>query len=196
MQRIDRTPFFAYNSSMSEKKRENTIRFVLKILLPIACVAWIAFIFSNSLKTGAQSSAQSSTAVAVVQKVAQVVAPSSKIATATGEDYDILHAVVRKLAHFTEFAGLGALLCWCYFAYTSRYKWAWLPAVGVLLVPVIDELLQTLTNARACSVVDMCIDAGGGAVGLLLAWVVVLIIWKIWGKSKSNEAPMYENTEK
>lgn len=178
----------AYNNSMNEKKQTNRIRFALKILLPIACVAWIAFIFSNSLQTGTQSSEQSATVVEIVQQVAQAIAPSSPIATATGEAYDKLHTVVRKIAHFTEFAGLGALLCWCYFAYTNVYKRVWIPILCGFAVPVVDEFLQTLTSARACSAVDMCIDASGCLFGQLVAWVVVLVIWKLCKRRKKRIA--------
>ncbi len=183
---------------MGEKRIENKIRLALKILLPILCALWLGFIFSNSLKTGAESSAQSSTVVEVVQTVAQVVAPKSEIAQATGDAYDRLHAFVRSMAHFAEFAVLGALFAWCYFAYTFRLKHCYLPFAGIVAVPIVDELLQKFTAARACTFVDVVVDVAGGVIGIAFAtfavWLGVKIYQRIQ-KSKENEAPMCEMNE-
>ena len=107
---------------MKVKTWQKYIRTVLRIVLTIACVVTIGFIFSNSLKTAEQSSAQSSTVVETIQKVAQVIAPESKIATATGEEYEALHELIRAWAHFAEFFLLGVLFGWCYCSYTLQKK--------------------------------------------------------------------------
>ncbi len=187
--------FLSYNNTMVEKRTENKIRLSLKILLPVLCALWLGFIFSNSLKTGEESSAQSSTVVEVVQTVVQAVAPKSELAQATGEAYDKLHAFVRSMAHFTEFAVLGALFAWCYFSYTFRFKHCYLPFVGIVVVPLIDELLQKFTAARACTLIDVVVDVAGGVVGLAFATLTVWLGVKIYQrikKSKQNQAPMCE----
>lgn len=160
---------------MRAKLRQNKIRTVLKILLPIACLLWLAFIFSNSLKTGEASSAQSSTVVDSIQSVAKVVAPNSWVANATGEEYEKLQGGVRISAHFIQFAVLGALLCWCYFAYTSRVAYIYLPLVGVMLVPFIDECLQGYVEGRAGELADILTDLTGGVCGFFLAAISVAI---------------------
>ncbi len=181
---------------MEKTERKKILRLLVQILLPIACAAWVAFIFSNSLRTGEQSTEQSSTVVEVVQKVVQVFAPNSSIATATGPAYDKLHAVVRTLAHFAEFAVLGALLCWCYFAYTKKWSFVWLPLLGLLFVPAVDELLQKWTDARAAQWSDYVVDVGGCLTGFVFAWFTLLFVTWLCGKIKNrkeNEAPMSEN---
>lgn len=160
---------------MSKKNIKTKIKIGLKIFLPIACLLWLGFIFSNSLQTGEQSSAQSATVVETVQKVAKVIAPQSKVANATGEEYDLIHAFVRGCAHFMEFTVLGALLCWCYFSYTLRIKHFYLPILGIFCVPLLDEYLQSFIAGRGTELMDLALDICGGAVGGLLAVTTVVV---------------------
>ncbi len=168
----------AYNRSMNEGKIHSKARLVAKILLPLACCLWLAFIFGNSLKVGEDSAKQSSLAVELVQTCVGWVAPNGWIATAQGEDLERLHHYVRKLAHFTEFAVLGVLACWCYFAYTSKQKWLWTALAGGVLVPFIDEGLQYFTAGRAAALTDVAIDTSGVVCGFAIAW----LLW--WGLQK------------
>lgn len=160
---------------MQAKRRKNKIVYVLRVLLPLACLGVLWFIFHNSLQTGDESSAQSSSVTAVAQEIIRAVAPDSKWAEATGENYEILHEFVRTLAHITEFALLGALFCWCYFAYTLTAHYFYLPVTGVIVVPIIDEWLQTFSIGRAPSLGDVAMDTLGGALGLIFALTAVLI---------------------
>lgn len=159
---------------------------VLKILLPIACLLWLAFIFSNSLKTGEASAAQSSTVVGGIQSVAKVIAPNSWVANATGAEYEKLHSGVRISAHFLQFAVLGALLCWCYFAYTWRVAYIYLPISAVLLVPFIDECLQGFVATRAGELADILTDLTGGVFGFGMAALSVLIGVILYKKKKNS----------
>ncbi len=184
---IDPARLFAYNRIMTKSKRQNKIRLTAKILLPVLCGLWLAFIFSNSLQTGTESSAQSSSVVDAVVAVAKWVAPQSSVANATGEGYDKLHSLVRTLAHFTEFAVLGALAGWCYFAYTGRLTHCYIPVLGTLLVPFIDELLQKFTSERAASFSDILVDSLGGIAGLAFAGLTVWLGWRIYQAKKNKE---------
>ncbi len=173
---------------MNTIKRTKTeyLRLVLRILLPIACVLVLAFIFSNSLKTGEASSAQSSAVVDAVQAVFGVIAPNSAIATATGEDYQRLHACIRLLAHFAEFALLGALFAWCCLSYTTKKAYLLIPAAGVLTVPCIDEWLQSLTAERAAEWKDILVDGAGGICGLIFAVFCVVVGVFVYKKVKAR----------
>ncbi len=182
---IDRRGIFAYNIDMSVPKR-GKMRLALQIVLPCLCVAWIAFIFSNSLRTGAQSSAQSSKIVALFQRIVGWVFPDGWVANATGEDYLRLHNFIRKTAHFVEYAVLGGLLFGCYAVYTRNVKGCFLPLLVLLLVPVLDELLQTQVSGRAGMFLDVFLDISGGLVGFILVALPVLLIRrkkeKVWEK--------------
>lgn len=183
---IDRSIFFAYNITMSLKgiKKGEILQWALRIFLTAACVAMLLFIFSNSLKTGAQSARQSSTMVDVVQDVASVIAPNSPIATATGDAYDRLHAYVRVFAHFAEFALFGALLLWCIASYSWKKEGIWFSLAGVAFVPIVDEALQYFVADRGTELYDVCVDMAGGVCGLLFAVVVLLLIVSVQNKKR------------
>ena len=182
MQSVDRGCFFSYNRIMRTKGKQNVIALALKILLPIVCLLWITFILTNSLQTGGESSAQSATVVETVQRVAQVIAPESTIANATGDTYDKLHALVRACAHVMEFAVLGTLFGWCYFVYTRKWKWYFIPCLGVLLVAAVDEWLQTFVDGRAWETMDLLLDGCGGAAGITFAALSVVLGLLIYEK--------------
>lgn len=181
---------------MKSVGKQKIIILASRILLSIACLLWLGFILSNSLRTGEQSSAQSKTVVETIQQVAKVIAPASKIANATGDTYDKLHAVVRAFAHFTEFAILGALLGWCYFAYTVKWKLFFLPCLGAVLTAVVDEWLQSFVTGRGWEIVDLLLDGLGGFAGLLLAALSVVIglwIYEKRARKTADKYTMYEN---
>ena len=115
-----------------------------------------------------------------MQRLVAKIAPNSFIATAEGEDYERLHGVIRVLAPFAEFALLGALAVWCWRSYTEKRVFLALPAGGVLLVPIVDELLQSFTAGRAMELTDVLIDVSGGIVGGTFALcTVALVAWLI-----------------
>ncbi len=173
---------------MSVSTKGTKLRLALQIFLPIACALWLAFIFTNSLRTGTQSTQQSSVVVDWVQSAAAEVFPNGWVANAVDEDYWQLHKIIRKMAHFFEYAVLGGLLCWCYAAYTLRLKWSFLPLTGVVLIPVLDELLQTHVAGRAGTVADALLDMGGGLTGFAVA---ALVVWFIVRRIKKEK--VWEN---
>ena len=62
----------------------------------------LALIWGNSLMTGAESGDMSGSLLAVVMELLNI-----------PESYgELVHHLIRKAAHFTEFACLGALLTW------------------------------------------------------------------------------------
>ena len=182
---IDPRAFFAYNRSM--KKTNDSLLWALRILLTALCALAVGFIIYNSIQTGEESAKQSSTAVEVVQKVVATVAPESPIVTATGDAYDRLHAAVRSLAHFSEYALLGALACWCCLSYTKKKIWLISPFVGVVVLSVIDELLQSLTAGRGAQFIDVLLDVAGGSLGVAFALFTVWIGGKIVQKYRKKE---------
>lgn len=170
------------------------IIFALRIILPMLCVLVLVFIFSQSLQTGEQSAQTSSKVVDTVQEVAQVIAPESKIATATGEAYDKLHADIRTLAHFAEFVLLGAVACGCCLVYTQKKRYWLLGILGLVLVPIIDETLQSFTANRAAEIIDILVDFGGGIVGfaLVLGCFYGVAYW--WKRRKNKRETVAQNT--
>ena len=76
-----------------------------------------------------------------------------------------LHALIRKSAHVTEYAILGALL------YRALGREALALAVGVAYAAT-DEFHQHFVRGRHASPLDVAIDAAGVALGMLV-WLRV-----------------------
>jgi VanZ family protein len=81
--------------------------------------------------------------------------------------------VLRKCAHMTEYAILAALL----WRALRSYRWAFVVAVAYACT---DEFHQSFVRGRHATPVDVCIDAAGALVGLVL--VSKLSTWST-GKS-------------
>ncbi|MBR2622856.1 MAG: VanZ family protein [Clostridia bacterium] len=154
-------------------------KWILRAATTALCVFAVGFILYNSVQPAVESAAQSSRIVEMVQRAVAVFAPHSSIVTATGEEYRRLHEVIRTLAHFSEYALLGALGGWCCLSYTRQKSFYAIPMVGLTAVAVLDECLQHFTPGRSMQWVDLLVDVGGGACGfafsLLLVWLVVKI---------------------
>ena len=76
--------------------------------------------------------------------------------------------LLRKLAHFSEFACLGFLLCWLAYLKGERgFHIFALALLGGLLAACIDESIQMLTPERGPGLVDVWIDTSGAALASL-----------------------------
>jgi hypothetical protein len=78
--------------------------------------------------------------------------------------------VLRKAAHFAEYAVLGALLARA--LYNAMARWAWVAWLGGAVYAASDELHQHFVPGRQGSPVDVAIDAVGVAVGVLAVRLV------------------------
>ena len=164
-------------------------RICLRVVLTLACIGVLLFIFSNSWAPASVSASSSSKVTDTVQSVFKFLAPNSFIATAVGEDYKKLMAWIRNFAHFAEFALMGALFVWCYFSYSSRWKGLYIPLIGIVCVPFIDEFIQLFASGRAWELMDVVVDTLGGFTGALFAvGVVAFIIWRIKARKKKKGA--------
>ncbi len=86
--------------------------------------------------------------------------------------------ILRKGAHLTEYAVLAWLL-WRALRQpikNDRRRWRWADArlvlLGVALYAAGDEFHQLFVASREAKVTDVLIDTSGGALGLILLWVI------------------------
>lgn len=78
------------------------------------------------------------------------------------------HGLLRKLAHFSEFACLGLLLCWRIgMAGEKGKQLVRLTLAGALTAACVDETIQVFTPDRGSSLIDVWIDTSGAAVGMI-----------------------------
>lgn len=146
---------------MENKEFKNLIIFtVISVFLTI-------FIFSNSLKG---STATNSDSGFIMQIIKPFVDKICNI------DEELLHIIIRKLAHFTEFCWLGiATSCFC--VLYKKYKNKFLLGSNLfycLFIGVTDEFIQSFTG-RTSMVSDVLIDFSGALFGIVLVYLINLI---------------------
>ena len=120
----------------------------------------LAVIWGNSLLPGSDSGAMSGGIMEVIRSMLGISESAA----------DLLHHLVRKLAHFTEFACLGALLGWRCGMKKERHMLAY-PALLGLAAAVVDESIQLFTPDRGPSLVDVWIDESGAITGLMMVLI-------------------------
>ncbi len=90
---------------------------------------------------------------------------------------------VRKIAHFSVYAFLGAALYQA-FKYTfNKRKMYIFGALAAILYAISDEIHQGFVSGRSCEVRDMALDSLGAVTGIL---IVMLIKNAVAVKSRKN----------
>ena len=144
----------------------------------IATLATAALIFFFSAQQGSDSAALSD---GVTLQVAKLIKPGFNDLPASQKRSILkqLSAVVRKCAHFGEFALLSFnLLCWLRLRrWEKPARAAFLPAWGIAtLYAGTDELHQMFVAERGPALLDVCIDSAGALTGALVALVGALLL--------------------
>ena len=146
---------------------------ILRYLPLLLTLCWLVFIFSNSLKTAEQSSADSSTVQEIVNGIASGIGIQTPISIQT----------IRKSAHFFEFGVLSLLVCADILVlYSPKKNTSRSPLLYLCSVPVCalcasgDELLQNFSEGRGPSVSDVLIDTAGAAVATLIFMAVYITV--------------------
>ncbi|MBM6773979.1 VanZ family protein [Olsenella profusa] len=130
----------------------------------VALACWVAFIWCHSLVQGPQSSLESGMVVSLVRPLFETLGVT---------DADLMSFVVRKCAHFSEYAVLGVLSSGLLRARRRETGARPLPAgLAVALVPVVDECIQLGIPGRTGQPTDVLIDLSGLLAGALLATLV------------------------
>ena len=138
-------------------------------------VALLAFIWGNSMTPGNVSGEMSGWVSQLLGKILPFLSPESEHG----------HWLVRKIAHFSEFALLGMLFRWLFAMLMEKKLPSFLLPLGCgMICAVIDECIQFFSPGRVCSFVDMCIDWSGVLTGI----VVLMILYFLWNKRKHKKS--------
>lgn len=106
---------------------------------------------------------------------------------AVGLPFELNDLIVRKLAHFTEFAVLGVLLSITIYLYISkRRRTFFITLPAGLAVAVCDELIQMTSEGRACQITDVLIDFSGILFGALIIRLILYFIYRHQQKKEGN----------
>lgn len=137
------------------------------LILGILC-----FIWGNSLLPGESSGELSG----FVGTLLQTLLPFLDLQSETG-----MH-LLRKAAHFSEFAALGFSFTWLYGMLSKKRLWALvLPFLSGAGAAAIDETIQLFSPDRGPSIKDVGIDTCGVIAGIC---VLTLLHWLFTRKKR------------
>jgi len=146
-------------------KRNSSIIWTLIVIL------YIGFIFHNSLTPAVESSKQSGATLSVSLTIFHALGIKGEWLT---------EHLIRKMAHFGEYALLGVFLWKCLQSYEFPKKFWFMVQVWLITVlPLIDETLQLFTEGRSGQISDVWLDILGAVAGSLLVICVRSIVHKI-----------------
>ena len=140
------------------------------VLWSLSVLGVLAFIYTNSLMPATVSDAQSGEVFSLVSQLFPF----------------LTHHLVRKLAHFSEYALLGVLFSLDLWGFgllaraksKSRLLLTCLSEIPCCtLCALIDEfVIQRLTPGRGPSILDVLIDTAGAVTAALLVFGIVLLV--------------------
>lgn len=134
----------------------------------------LAFIWGNSLLPGEISGAFSDW---VKNLIASLFPEGGPVQQSGG--------LLRKIAHFTEFAALGMCLSWLFGMLKKRKYW---PLCCGVAAACIDETIQVFVPDRGPSLKDVGIDSCGVVTGIIL-----LFIGNSYWKKRSTKHSLEDN---
>lgn len=144
-------------------------------------IANLALIWGNSLISGADSGEMSGSVLEMLMALLDL----------PGEYAELFHLLIRKAAHFTEFACLGALLTWRWGMAGEKGFHLWcLPLFCGMAAAMTDETIQMFTPDRGPSLTDVWIDTAGVLTGI----TVLLTGYHLVKKYKNNYDILEETT--
>lgn len=153
-------------------RTEKRMRLCLTLL-----VLNLAFIWGNSLMSAEVSRAFSDFVKFLLDSISGDPEPGTG---GTG--------LLRKLAHFCEFAALGMLLTWLAAMVGERgFHLYAMPLFGGLAAGCVDETIQTFVPERGPGLIDVWIDTCGTAAGMILLLLGHHYIRKRKHKNKLEE---------
>lgn len=146
-----------------KKKLSKVLRFIPAIVIMI-------LIFAFSCKQGDESSEQSGRLLMAIVKVVESISKSEMSAALLA----FLHLFIRKVAHFTEYAALGAAFFYGVGPLLESVKKG-IP-ISIIMAAVYattDEIHQYFVPGRYGTWTDVLIDSCGALAGIVIFYFVV-----------------------
>lgn len=148
------------------------------IALAVIIALTLCFIFGNSLANREESLKQSNSVGEVIRPI---VDPNENL---TDEEYSFL---VRKSAHFLEYAALGFECAILAFILCEKLTLSGViySAFGCLFAADIDEFIQSFTE-RGSKVSDVLLDFSGALTGISLGFALSYVVRYIYRRKLSK----------
>lgn len=145
-----------------------------KLIFTALTLFWMAVIFFFSAQPAKESAQVSGGVVAMITRLLSVI----PVLSMENSGMNLEH-IVRKAAHGTEFAILGALLFLAIREYLVKAR-LWLvlafSCLSGILYAFTDEFHQLFVPGRSCQLSDVAIDSAGVFVGAGIIFVVFACI--------------------
>ena len=140
--------------------RKNVSKKTLFYVCSIISMAILCFIFSQSILSREESGALSAGIMAFLKPLLD---PHNRL------DADLFHFIIRKAAHFTEFAAFGFFVAGAVtnLGHIKGRRFLAFPMLITLVCAVSDEFLQYFTG-RGSMVTDVVLDYAGALFGMAL----------------------------
>ena len=138
----------------------------------------MAVIFWMSAQTGNQSGG---TSEAIVRWLVGFFCPGFQQLSQVRQTaiLEVCHTIVRKGAHFTEYAVLAILVANALRQYALPQRLSWLlPVVISVVYALTDEVHQHFVPGRACRLLDVGIDTCGAIFGMCLFATILALLRK------------------
>ena len=148
----------------------------------IATICWISVIFAFSLQPADVSSEVSS---GLGKMLLKTFVPEllEELENMSGDQLGLLHHLLRKCAHFTEYFVLGVLVILTLLQLLFKKKVGM--GIGVsMLVASVDETIQRFIPGRSGQVTDVLLDTIGAGVGIAVAYLMVRWLYLKLRKNK------------
>ena len=143
-----------------------------RVIFMLLTALSILFAFVHSLMPSSVSDAESNGFVLLLQSFFQLF----------GVTPEAVPGVVRKLAHYTEFSVIGAMLTCCAYSFDRIKPYRFLIQILFvgLLTAVTDETIQLFVEGRAGMFADVWIDFSG----VLTGTAVMLLFFTIYKRAR------------
>ncbi|HEX6718951.1 MAG TPA: VanZ family protein [Pyrinomonadaceae bacterium] len=120
-------------------------------------IAWLAFIsYASSDSFSAENTSR------IIGPLVLWLFPNT-----SPETLATIHFIVRKIAHFTEYAILGFLAARAF--RRSIQRWFWVSLGLIVVYALLDEYHQSFVPSRTPSLFDSLIDIAGGLTALVIS---------------------------
>lgn len=142
---------------------KNSKNIILTIILTVITIAYILFIWVHSSMSAEASTEESTSVLGFVDAIFKWL----------GLSVELTDHIIRKTAHFCEFALLGALVMWNGFLFNHKVISNLLSCGFICLATAtIDETIQLSSPGRAGMVTDILLDFSGVTAGFLFFIIV------------------------
>lgn len=145
---------------------------ITRLAAGLLILLWLGVMFGFSAQNGDTSGQLSGT---VVDSVLRILHPDLEAMEpeARTELFDTWQFIIRKTAHFTEYAILAVFLSLFSFTYEGgKKRKIILILLFIILCASGDEFHQKFVDGRGPSLRDVGIDTAGGAAGTALAFLI------------------------